>query len=205
MTEASIPRRRGRRPSGEDTRGAILTAARGEFAARGYDGTTLRGIARQAGVDARLVHHYFEGGKEEIFVAALDFPVRPADLVNAVLGPGPDGVGERMVRMFLGIMDSPEGRTRIRAVLGAAAANEGGARMVREFITREVLARLVGRLGVDRPALRASLAASHLVGLAMARVVVGVEPVASAPADEIVEFLAPTLQRYLTAPDPGAT
>jgi len=204
VTEAGIPRRRGRRPSGEDTRGAILTAARGEFAARGYDGTTLRGIARQAGVDARLVHHYFDGGKEEIFVAALDFPVRPGDMVNAVVGPGPEGVGERMVRMFLGIMDSPEGATRIRAVFGAAVVNEAGARMVREFITREVLGRIVGHLAVDRPELRATLAASHLVGLAMARIVVGVEPLASAPADEIVEFVAPAIQRYLTAEDPGA-
>lgn len=203
-SEAGVPRRRGRRPSGEDTRGTILTAARGEFASRGYDGTTLRGIAREAGVDARLVHHYFEGGKEEIFVAALDFPVRPGDLVEAILGPGPDGVGERMVRMFLGIMDSPEGGTRIRAVLGAAVVNEAGARMVREFITREILGRIVGRLATDRPELRANLAASHLVGIAMARIIVGVEPLASAPADEVVAFVAPTLQRYLTAEDPGA-
>jgi AcrR family transcriptional regulator len=203
VTGTSIPRRRGRRPSGEDTRGAILNAARGEFATRGYDGTTLRGIARRAGVDARLVHHYFEGGKEEIFVAALDFPVRPSDMVNAVLGPGPDGVGERFARVFLGIMDSPEGGTRIRAVLGAAVVNEAGARMVREFITREVLGRVVGQLAVDRPELRASLAASHLVGIAMARIVIGVPPLASASVDEIVAFVAPTLQRYLTAEDPG--
>ena len=204
MTGASIPRRRGRRPSGEDTRGAILTAARGEFASRGYDGTTLRGIARQAGVDARLVHHYFEGGKEEIFVAALDFPVRPADMVNAVLGPGPDGVGERMVRVFLGIMDSPEGATRIRAVLGAAVVNQAGARMVREFITREILGRIVGQLAVDRPELRATLAASHLVGIALVRIVIGVEPLASADPEEIVAIVAPTIQRYLTGEDPTA-
>jgi AcrR family transcriptional regulator len=200
----SVPRRRGRRPSGEDTRGAILTAARGEFASRGYDGTTMRGIAREAGVDARLVHHYFEGGKEEIFVAALDFPVRPQDIVDAILLPGPDGVGERLVRMFLGIWDSPEGRPRIRAILGAAVVNEAGARMIREFITRELLGRVAERLAVDRPELRATLAASHLVGIAMTRIVIGVEPVASASVDEIAEFVAPTIQRYLTAPDPGA-
>jgi AcrR family transcriptional regulator len=204
VTEASLPRRRGRRPSGEDTRGSILNAARGEFATRGYDGTTMRGIARRAGVDPRLVHHYFEGGKEEIFVAALDFPVRPGDMVEAILGPGPDGVGERMVRLFLGIMDSPEGGTRMRAVLGAAVVNEAGARMVREFITREVVGRIVGELSVDRPALRANLAASHLVGIAIVRIIVRVEPLASADVDEVVAFVAPTMQRYLTAPDPAA-
>jgi AcrR family transcriptional regulator len=203
LSGASIPRRRGRRPSGEDTRGAILTAARGEFASRGYDGTTMRGIARQAGVDARLVHHYFDGGKEEIFVAALDFPVRPQDVVDAILLPGPDGVGERLVRMFLGIWDTPEGRVRMRAIFGAVAVNEAGARMIREFITRELLGRLAERLAVDRPALRATLAASHLVGIAMARIVLQVEPLASASIDEIAEFVAPTIQRYLTGADPA--
>jgi len=204
VTGASIPRRRGRRPSGEDTRGAILTAARGEFASRGYDGTTLRGIARAADVDPRLVHHYFEGGKEEIFVAALDFPVRPQDIVAAVLTPGSEGVGERLVRTFLGIWDHPEGRTRIVAILGAAVVNEAGARMIREFITRELLGRIAGELTVDRPELRATLAASHLVGIAMVRIVIGVEPLASADLEEIVALVAPTIQRYLTGEDPTA-
>jgi len=204
VTEAVAPKRRGRRPSGEDTRGAILVAARTEFAARGYDGTTLRGIARAAGVDARLVHHYFDGGKEEIFVAALDFPVRPQDIVTAVVAAGPDGVGERLVRTFLGLWDHPEGRTRITAVIGAALVNEAGARMIREFITRELLGRIAAQLTVDRPELRATLAASHLVGIAMVRLVVGVEPLASADPEEIVTLVAPTIQRYLTGEDPTA-
>ncbi len=204
MSEAAVPRRRGRRPSGEDTRGAILAAARGEFAARGYDGTTLRGIARAADVDARLVHHYFDGGKEEIFVAAMDFPARPQDIVDAVLAPGAEGVGERLTRTFLGIWDSPDGRSRIAAILGAAVVNEAGARMVREFITRELLGRVAAELTVDRPELRASLAASHMVGIAMIRIVIGVEPLASADADEIVAIVAPTIQRYLTGEEPTA-
>jgi len=202
VSEAALPKRRGRRPSGEDTRGAILDAARDEFAARGYDGTTLRGIARAADVDARLVHHYFAGGKEEILVAALDFPVRPQDVVAAILGPGTDGVGERLTRFFLGVWDSPEGRTRILAILGAAAVNEAGARLIREFITRELLGRIATELAVDNPELRATLAASHLVGIAMVRIVIGVEPLASADVDEIVAIVAPTIQRYLTGEDP---
>jgi AcrR family transcriptional regulator len=204
VSEAVAPKRRGRRPSGEDTRGTILLAARTEFAARGYDGTTLRGIARAAGVDPRLVHHYFDGGKEEIFVAALDFPVRPQDFVAAVLSPGSEGVGERLVRTFLGIWDSPEGRTRIGAILGAAVVNEAGARMIREFITRELLGRIATELAVDRPELRATLAASHLVGIALVRIVIGVEPLASADPEEIVAIVAPTIQRYLTGEDPTA-
>jgi AcrR family transcriptional regulator len=196
--DASEPaRRRGRRPSGEDTRGAILVAARDEFAERGYDGTTLRGIARAAGVDPRLVHHYFDG-KEEIFVAAMDFPVRPPELVAALLAAGPDGIGERMVRNVLAVWDHPEARARVIGLLSAAVAGEAGARMIRQFITRELVGRIAAALDVDQPELRTELAASHLVGLAMARVVIRVEPLASADAEEIVRIVGPTIQRYLT-------
>ena len=115
--------------------------------------------------------------------------------------PGPEGVGERLVRTFLGIWDHPEGRTRIVAILGAAVVNEAGARMIREFITRELLGRIATELAVDRPELRATLAASHLVGIAMVRIVIGVEPLASADTEEIVAIVAPTIQRYLTGED----
>lgn len=193
---AGTTRRRGRRPSGEDTRGAIIAAARGEFAGKGYDGTTLRGIARAAGVDPRLVHHYFDG-KEEIFVAAMDFPVRPPELVALILGPGPEGIGERMVRNLLGIWDHPDTRGRLIGLLSAAVAGEAGARMIRQFVTRELIGRIAERLDVDRPELRAELAASHLIGLAMARIVVRVEPLASTDAEEIARIIGPTIEHYL--------
>jgi AcrR family transcriptional regulator len=205
MSEAAVPKRRGRRTGGEDTRGAILAAARGEFAGRGYNATTMRGIARAAGVDPRLVHHYFEGGKEEIFVSALDFPTRPQELVAAMLAGGPDGVGERLVRFFLGLADTPESSQRLRAILGAAVVSDAGARMVREFISRELLGRVAAALAVDRPELRATLSASHMVGILIVRMVIQVEPLASASPDEVVAFVAPTIQRYLTGevPTPG--
>ena len=157
-------RPRGRRPGGEDTRGAILAAARSEFAGRGYDGTTLRGIARAAGVDPRLVHHYFEG-KDDVFIAAMDFPVRPGDVVPQIIGPGPDGMGERLVRFFFAIWDPEPGRERVIALLASAMTSQDAARMIREFLTREVFERLVGDLGVDRPQLRASLTAAQMFGL----------------------------------------
>ena len=90
------------------------------------------------------------------------------------------------------------------AILGAAVVNEAGARMIREFITRELLGRIATELAVDRPELRATLAASHLVGIAMVRIVIGVEPLASADPEEIVAIVAPTIQRYLTGEDPTA-
>jgi AcrR family transcriptional regulator len=193
------PRRRGRRPAGEDRRGDILAAAREEFARRGFDGATLRGIARAAGVDARLVHHYFEG-KDAVFTAAFELPVRPQDVVGPVLAPGPDGIGERLVRLFLTVWDSPPGRQRIVALLSASLTSEAGARMLREFLTREVFARIVATLRADDPELRASLAASQLMGLVVARYVVAVEPLASLAPDDVVELVGPTLQAYLTGP-----
>jgi AcrR family transcriptional regulator len=194
-------KRRGRRPVGEDRRGDILAAARAEFGARGFDGTTIRGVARAAGVDARLVHHYFDG-KDALFVAAFELPARPQQLLDAVLGPDVDGVGERLVRMFTSVWDTPDGRQRIVALLSAASASEAGARMLREFLAREVFGRIVARLGGDDPELRAALAASQMMGLGVARYVVRLEPLASADADLVVALVGPTLQRYLTGPLP---
>jgi AcrR family transcriptional regulator len=190
-------RRRGRRPAGEDTRGGILAAARAEFGSRGYDGTTIRGIARAAGVDARLVHHYFDS-KEDVFVTALGFPARPQDLVASVMNGPMEQLGERLARTVLGIWDSAEGRDRIVALLSGAMASEAAARMLREFVTRELLGRIAAALQVDRGELRASLAASHLVGLAMARVLIKIEPLASLDAEELARIIGPVLQHYLT-------
>jgi AcrR family transcriptional regulator len=193
-------RRRGRRPAGEDTRGLILVAARSEFGSRGYDGTTMRGVARAAGVDARLVHHYFDG-KEELFVSALGFPARPQEILAAVLTGPVEGVGERLARTIIAIWDSPEGRDRIVALFSGALASPAAARMLREFVTRELLGRIAAALEVDRGELRAALAASHLIGIAFARVVVKVEPLAGLSADELARIVGPALQRYLTDPE----
>jgi AcrR family transcriptional regulator len=194
------PRPRGRRPAGEDTRGLILAAARAEFGNRGYDATTIRGIARAAGVDARLVHHYFDG-KEHVFVAALGFPARPQDVLPDLLAGPPEQLGERLARTILRIWDRPGGREQVTALLTGAMVSEAAARLLREFVSRELLGRIAATLEVDRPELRAALAASHLVGLAMVRLLVKVEPLASLDFDELARIVGPVLQHYLTDPE----
>jgi AcrR family transcriptional regulator len=189
-------RRRGRRPAGEDTRQAIIDAARSEFATRGYEGATLRGIARAAGVDARLVHHYFDG-KDDVFTAALEWPVRPQDIVAGVIAGGLEGLGERLLRAFFSAWDPPGGRERIVALLSSVLTSQNAARTVKEFLTREVFGRIVTAIGPDDPELRASLAASQMVGLIMTRYVLRLEPLASADPEDLIPFIAPTLQRYL--------
>jgi AcrR family transcriptional regulator len=196
-------KRRGRRPAGEDRRGDILAAARAEFGARGFDATTIRGVARAAGVDPRLVHHYFDG-KDALFVAAFELPARPQQLLEGVLGPGADGIGDRLVRLFTTVWDSDEGRQRIVALVSAASASEAGAKMLREFLAREVFARIIARIGSDDAELRAALAASQMMGLAVARYVVRMEPLASADPDLVVALVGPTIQRYLAGPLPAS-
>jgi AcrR family transcriptional regulator len=176
----------------------VLFAARAAFAERGYDGASIRAIAGAADVDPALVHHYF-GTKEKLFLAAVEAPADPEDLLPEVLAGGRDELGANVVRMLLRVWDGP-GRPAGLALVRSAVANEWGARMLREFLVSQVLRRVVGTLGLPptETAARGSLVASQLVGVVMARYVLGVEPLASAPADQVVAAVGPTVQRYLT-------
>ncbi|MGC9667389.1 TetR family transcriptional regulator [Planosporangium sp. 12N6] len=195
--------RTGRRPGNSDTREAILTAARQAFAERGYDKASIRQIATSAGVDPALVHHYF-GAKEQLFLAAMEAPIDPARAIEEVIAGGLDGVGERLVRMFLTVWDSPAGAPAA-ALVRSAVSHDWSARMLREFITSQILRRVVGGLHLDpkEGPLRATLVASQLMGLIMARYIVKVEPIASAPRETLVANIAPTIQRYLAGPLDG--
>ncbi len=188
--------RTGRRPGAGGTREKILAAARAHFAEVGFEGATIRGIAGGAAVDPALVLHYF-GSKDGVFRAAVEFPVDPAEFIPRLLEPGLDGLGERLVGFFLATWDSPAG-SPLLALIRSVVTNETAAALLRDFVSREVLARLAEAIELDQPQLRASLAASQLIGLAMVRYVVRVEPLASAPPAEVARWLGPTLQRYLT-------
>jgi AcrR family transcriptional regulator len=190
--------RTGRRPGSGGTRERILAAARSDFGKSGYEGTTIRGIAGHAKVDPALVMHYFDS-KDGVFRAAVQFPVDPAEFIPRLLAPGLDGLGERLVRVFVETWDSPAG-SPLLGLIRSVVGNEDAAALLREFVTREVLGRIARALELDRPQLRAALVASQLVGLAMIRYVVRVEPLASASTGEVVAWLGPTLQRYLTDP-----
>ncbi|MGY4390410.1 AcrR family transcriptional regulator [Streptomyces sp. TE12347] len=202
--DAPKPRRRGPgRPrqdeadDGPGTQERIRLAAREVFAERGYDKTSVRGIAKVAGVDPALVHHYF-GSKDDLFAAAIEVSIEPALVVPAVIGEGPDGVGERLARYFLGVWENPVTRVPLLAVIRSALTHEAAAKVLRELVLRRLLARVAADLDVPDPTFRAELAASHMVGIAILRYVVQVEPLASADPEKIVALVAPTLQRYLT-------
>lgn len=190
-------RPRGPRPGGSDTRATVLAAAREEFATRGYDGATIRGIAAAAEVDPALVHHYF-GTKDKLFAAALELPFNPGDILARVLVGGIDGVGERLLRAVFAAWEDGGARAPVMAVIRTATSSDQGAAMLREFLERNVLQRIASELTPDRAMLRASLVASQMSGLLMARYVIRLPALATATDEEIIAAVAPNLQRYLT-------
>jgi AcrR family transcriptional regulator len=189
--------RTGRRPGVSGTREAILDAARRAFAEHGYQHATIRMVADLAGVDPALVHHYFRF-KKDLFVAAVQLPVNPAEQLSAVLAQDPDQAGERLVELFLSIWDHAADRSPLLALVRSAVGDERAAAMLREFITEEILGQIAHRLGGPDARLRATLIGSQIIGLAMARYIVRVEPLASAPPAQLAAAIGPTLQRYLT-------
>jgi AcrR family transcriptional regulator len=190
--------RTGRRPGRPDTREAILEAARGLFAERGYDGATVRELAAVAEVDPKLVLHYF-GSKDGVFRSAVSFPFDPAQALPGLIAGGAEGLGERLVRFFLETLDAPEGRPSL-ALIRSAITNESATALLREFVQQEVLARVGSATSLDQPQARATLAGTQLVGLAVVRYIVKVPPIDKAPPAKVAAWVGPTLQRYLTDP-----
>jgi AcrR family transcriptional regulator len=192
-------RRGGRRPGTSGTREAILAAAGRHFAQHGYDRASLRGIAAEAGVDQKLIAHFF-GSKQQLFVAAVGLPLNPAEVLPAILAGSPDSIGERLVRLLVDVLERPELHQRLTGVVRAAASEPQVARMLREFLTHELFGPAAELLGADDGPFRANLVGSQLVGLVMTRYVIAIEPLATMPPDAVAAAIAPTIQRYLHGP-----
>jgi AcrR family transcriptional regulator len=206
-------RGRGRRPGrrrddGGATRQQILEAARSAFGENGYNATTLRAIAAQAEVDVALVAYYF-GRKEQLFAAVMDVPVSPGDIIDRAFAGGLDGVGPRLVDLFLGVWEDPESGPAVQALFRGATAREDSRRALSEFVSREVIGRCAAHLAAeplaaeprpDAARRRASLAATQLLGMAIMRYVVQADPVVVLRREDIVRDLGRTVQHYLTGP-----
>jgi AcrR family transcriptional regulator len=191
------PKRRGRRAGGEDTKAALLAAAREVFVERGYEGATVRSIAARAGVDAAMVNHWF-GGKENLFAkAVLQVPVDINELIGRLLDGPDEEIGERMVRNFIAVWD-PIGGGPFAAMVRSVTAHSQVADVLRGFFVQTLLKRVVTHLDSPDAELRATLLASQIFGMGMVRYVVKFEPLASADVETVVKAIAPNMQRYLT-------
>lgn len=195
----SPARRSGRRPGNSGTRDAILAAASRHFAEQGYDRASLRAIAAEAGVDQKLIAHFF-GPKQQLFVAAVGLPFNPAEVFSPILDGDSSSRGGRLAALITDVLEQAEIHQRFTGVVRAAASEPEVARMLREFVSREVLAPAASLLGTDAAAFRINLVGSQIVGLVMARYVLAIEPLASMPPKAVAAAIAPTLERYLDGP-----
>lgn len=197
---AQPPRRRGRPAKAhslaDDTRSSIVTAAAEEFARDGFDATSMRGIARAASVDPALVRHYFSD-KADLFAEAIAAPMRPELIVRQALNGPTDQIGANLVRYIVDTLDQPAARARVVRLLHTALGQEFAARMLRQFMVREVLKRIAAELGDDNSEFRASFAATQVVGLVVARYGLEIEPLATASSDEVVARIGPVVQWHL--------
>ncbi|MGP3987897.1 TetR/AcrR family transcriptional regulator [Streptomyces sp. 3N207] len=199
------PRKRGRparrtAEAGPGARERILASARGEFAEHGFDKVSVRAIARGAGVDAALVHHYF-GTKEQVFAAAVEGAMAPAISVPDLLAAAsPETLGETITQAFLRIWENPASREPMLAIVRSAVNNERAAAVFRALLTRNLLSRAAALLKEPDAELRVNLAAAQLVGAALLRHVIRLEPLASEPLENAIARLAPVVQHHLTGP-----
>ena len=195
---AKTIKRRGRRQGEPVSRDVVLAAAKRRFATEGYEKTTLRAIANDARVDPSMVLYLF-GSKQELFRESLRLIMDPDELV-AALTDGDGDIGTRMVRTYLRIWERLESGGSMRAMLQSATSNSDAHEAFRGFMQNYVLTAVSEALGGGEDApLRAMLAASQLVGVAMLRYVMEVPPLATLTPDQVVMLIAPTLTRYLTA------
>jgi AcrR family transcriptional regulator len=204
LTTNAERKRPGRPPGTSDTRGRILECARDLFARNGIDKTSIRAIAKDAGVDPALVHHYF-GTKTELFAAAIDAHIDPMDVLGPLREVPVEQIGYVLPSLLLPLWDSELGRGFIATLRSLLA---GGEVSLLRFFLQDLITAEVGPR-VDNPpgsgAIRVQFVASQLVGVMMARYILELDPFKSLPAEQIAQTIAPNLQRYLTGDLPGLT
>jgi len=196
-------RRTGRRPGDSDqTRQAVLDAARTTFGANGFDRATIRSIAAEAKVDPSLVMHYF-GDKRALFVAAHEFPADPAEMFSQIAKLPIAERGQAVARTYLQMFASP-GSTAL-SLIRAATTEPSAAAMLREFVQGVIIP--AGLPMLNRPdndgEMRMMLLASHLLGLAFARTVIEVAPVTEPTLDDLAATVAPAIQSYIDGQNSG--
>jgi AcrR family transcriptional regulator len=189
--------RTGRRPGPSSTRAQIVAAAAHRFAVAGYDATSMRQVAADAGVDPALVRRFF-GGKERLFTDVASALIDPARALDVVAEGPPEAAGERLLRYFLSLLGDTRRPGPFLGLVRSAVTSEHAADLMRRFLAEKVLGEIAALLRADRPDLRAALVASQLVGLAVARYAVRLAPLTSADHDELAQWVAPVIQYYLT-------
>ncbi|MGW4528055.1 TetR/AcrR family transcriptional regulator [Amycolatopsis sp. NPDC004378] len=194
------PRKPGR-PRGEDgdTRTAILRAAQATFAQRGFTEAKLREIASLAGVDVSLIAYYF-GSKNGLFTASMTAPADLSAVARHVLDGPSDALPERLVSTYLKLWEQPQTRAPLQTMIRSASTHEDAARLLREFLLEELLDPIARMLGRPDGRTRVALASSHLMGVAFARHVLVLPPLAEQTIEQLIRQVTPAIRGYLGRP-----
>jgi len=185
------------RPSGDTgTRDAILDAARRQFGDLGYQRTTLRGVGQRAGVDPRLVLHYF-GSKAGLFAASVELPVDPSVLIDRIFSGPPEGIGMRAAEILVGVLEDAASRRGFLALLRAAVADPEAAASIRGILADRLLLPISRQIGGPAAETRAAMLSTLLVGIAIGRYVIAFEPMTAMPREQLVRALLPVIHHYL--------
>ncbi len=194
-------------PGPRDERGVlaarILDAARDEFAAQGWAGTTIRAVARSADVDPALIYHYF-GSKEGLLDAATTPPPRWLEAVAETWATPRDRLPAQLLRTVMASWDDDQIGPTLRAVVLTAAHEPTTREKLRAIVERSLIGQ--STLGHDEAERlkRSGLIATQLIGFALVRYVWKLEPVASMTQDEVLAAMTPVLQHYVDG-DLGGT
>lgn len=178
-----------RRTSAE-TKAVILSAARARFGSVGFQAATIRAIATDAGVDPAMVMRYF-GNKEQLFAAAAEFSLQLPDFSAA----DRSRLGLLLVGHFLRRWEG--GDDALVILLRSSATNADAAQRMAEIFGTQLLPLVASQVPAGEAPMRAGLIATQILGLAMCRFVLRLPPVVEMSPDEVVEWLGPTIQRYL--------
>jgi len=179
-------------PRSAATRRAILDAARATFAARGYEQTTIRAVAAQAGIDPSMVMRYF-GSKAGLFAAAATVDLPVPDLTSVPVRRR----GEALVRHVVQRWEGSLGDDSLVLLLRTAVTNDEVAAQLQNQMNQLVI-EPVAALGDPHASRRGALIGTQLLGLALCRYILRLEPLSSLPVETLVGSIAPTIQRYLT-------
>jgi AcrR family transcriptional regulator len=180
------------------TRKLLIDSAQQEILERGYHGTSLRGVARRAGVDPSLVRHYF-GSKEELLLQAVQVRVDPVQFAREILRGSPSGVGRRIVRLMLGFWEdpaSPKSLVRMVSTLGSPQIAE----LAKDTFVMPFFGTIAAAVSPDQPELRAALTASQMMALGLSRYVLHEPTLSKAEQRDLVRIVGRSLQRCLTGP-----
>ena len=158
--------------------------------------------------------HHFHGSKERLFAAAMRLPVIPSEVLTAALAPEARdpgmSLGEHMVRTALGMWENTDILATFLGLLRSAVTSEKAAAMLREFMVDNILRPIARAAGAGDPGdgsdsagardaeYRAGMAATQMLGLALARYVLALPAVAGASPDDLAAAIGPTLDRYMT-------